>query len=202
MFTGIIEEIGTVRRLDTNGLTINACEVVPDLEHGSSISVNGACLTVTSKSESSFSVDVIPETLRRTNLGGLSVGSPVNLERPLSVSGRFDGHIVQGHVDGTAPIESIIREENAILVVLRYTDYMSRYVVEKGFIAIDGTSLTVVDCDESRFRVSIIPFTRNNTILGTNKVGDLVNIELDILAKYVERFTSRENPLGQAEDYA
>lgn len=187
MFTGIVEEVGRVKQVRADGLTITAAKVMADLAPSGSISVNGACLTVTSRDDESFAVDLVPETLRRTNLGSLELRSPVNLERPLLATGRLDGHIVQGHVDGTGTIESIAPESGALLVTVRAARSIVRYIVEKGFIAVDGASLTVVDCDESAFSVSIIPYTRENTILGSNKVGDLVNLEVDILAKYVER---------------
>ena len=152
-----------------------------------SISINGACLTVTSRDEDSFSVDVVPETLRRTNLGALRAGDPVDLERSLAVDGRFGGHVVQGHVDATGAIESVAQEGEALLLRFRAPPSIMRYVVEKGFIAVDGVSLTVVDCDDRSFRVTLIPFTRDNTILGSKAAGDAVNLEADIMAKYVER---------------
>ena len=157
------------------------------LEVGDSVSVNGACLTATELGPESFSVDVVPETLRRTNLGSLSEGSPVNLERGVRAGGRLDGHIVQGHVDGTGRIESIREDGDAVMVSIEAGPSIMRYVVEKGFVALDGVSLTIVGCDEERFSVTIIPHTRERTTLGIRKPGDEVNIEVDILAKYVER---------------
>lgn len=186
MFTGIIEEVGTVQSVSTGGLTIGATTVMGDLRQGGSISVNGVCLTAAARQDTSFSADIVPETLRRTNLGSLAVGDPVNLERPVTVGGRLDGHIVQGHVDGTGSIESIDGDGLRI----KAPESLMRYVVEKGFIAVDGTSLTVVNCDRNVFAVAVIPYTRDNTVLGTRKVGDLVNLEVDVLAKYVERLTS------------
>ena len=190
MFTGIVEEVGTVRSAGQGRLTIAAREVMPTLEIGGSISVNGTCLTVTSLDSVGFSVDVVPETLRRTNLGLLRAGSPVNLERPLRADGRLDGHIVQGHVDGTGTIGEISPDGEAIMVRVDLPVQLARYVVEKGFIAVDGVSLTVVHCDEAGFSVTVIPHTRDHTVFGSRSVGDAVNIEIDILAKYVERLTA------------
>ena len=190
MFTGIVEEVGTVRSFDQGRLTIAAQMVMPTLELGGSISVNGACLTVTSLEADAFRVDVVPETLRRTNLGELSIDSPVNLERPLRADGRLDGHIVQGHVDGTGTISGISADGEALMVRMDVPPEVARYVVEKGFIAVDGVSLTVVHCDEIGFSVTVIPHTRDHTIFGSRRVGDAVNIEIDILAKYVERLTT------------
>ena len=190
MFTGIVEEVGTVQTSDQGRLTIAAQTVMPTLELGGSISVNGACLTVTKLEPDAFTVDVVPETLRRTNLGDLSVTSPVNLERPLRADGRLDGHIVQGHVDGTGTISEISVDGEALMVRMDVTPQVARYVVEKGFIAVDGVSLTVVHCDGMGFSVTVIPHTRDHTIFRSRRVGDAVNIEIDILAKYVERLTT------------
>jgi riboflavin synthase len=187
MFTGIVEEIGRVQSVSSGGLVISVSRELADLRVSDSISVNGACLTVTSRDEDSFSVDVVPETLRRTNLGALRAGDPVDLERSLAVDGRFGGHVVQGHVDSTGAIESVAQEGEALLLRFRAPPSIMRYVVEKGFIAVDGVSLTVVDCDDRSFSVTVIPFTRDNTILGSKAAGDAVNLEADIMAKYVER---------------
>ncbi len=190
MFTGIVEEVGTVRAVVQGRLTIGGHKVMPTLEIGGSISVNGACLTVTTLEPDGFSVDVVPETLRCTNLGLLSSNSPVNLERPLRADGRMDGHIVQGHVDGTGTIGEISEDGEALMVRIDAPEPLARYVVEKGFIAVDGVSLTVVHCDEAGFSVTVIPHTRDHTIFGSRSAGDAVNIEIDILAKYVERLTA------------
>ena len=190
MFTGIVEEVGIVRVAGQGRLVIAAREVMPTLEIGGSISVNGTCLTVTALDSDEFSVDVVPETLRRTNLGLLSPNSPVNLERPLRADGRLDGHIVQGHVDGTGTISEISEDGEALMVRIEVPGQLARYVVEKGFIAVDGVSLTVVHCDEAGFSVTVIPHTRDHTIFGSRGVGDAVNIEIDILAKYVKRLTA------------
>ena len=191
MFTGIVEEVGTVRKAGQGRLAIAACQVMPTLEIGGSINVNGTCLTVTTLRADVFTVDVVPETLKRTNLGLLRPDSPVNLERPLRADGRMDGHIVQGHVDGTGTIREISHDGDALMVRIDVPDRLARYVVEKGFMAVDGVSLTVVHCDEAGFSVTVIPHTRDHTIFGSRNVGDAVNIEIDILAKYVERLTAR-----------
>ena len=193
MFTGIVEEIGTIVGTRPGGFSIRASDVLEGLGLGDSISVNGACLTATELGPGSFSVDVVPETLRRTNLGSLSEGSPVNLERGLRAGGRLDGHIVQGHVDGTGRIESIREDGDAVMVSIAAGPSIMRYVVEKGFIAVDGVSLTVVGCDEERFSVTIIPHTWKHTIMGLRECGDQVNLEVDILAKYVERLVRAES---------
>ena len=190
MFTGIVEELGEVRAAGAGRLTVAASTVIEDMKVGGSINVNGACLTVTSMDDATFSVDVVPETLRRTNLGGLRSGDGVNLERPVPAGGRLDGHVVQGHVDGTGGVESVVPEGTALLVRFAAPPDVMRYVVPKGFVAVDGTSLTVVDCDDSGFTVTVIPFTRDNTVLGARAVGDAVNLEVDVLAKYVERLTA------------
>ena len=196
MFTGIVEEVGAVAEAIATGLTIGASKVVEDLELGSSICVNGACLTVTRLDARAFSVDVVPETLRRTNLGSLGEGDPVNLERSVPAGGRLDGHIVQGHVDGTGEIASIASESDARLIAIGAPSSLTRYVVEKGFIAVDGTSLTVVKCDDESFVVTVIPFTLDNTVFGFRREGDTVNLEVDILAKYVERLVASPPTTG------
>ena len=187
MFTGIVEEIGRIKRCSNTGLEVQAQLVLGDTKLGDSISINGVCLTVVEYGPDSFLVDTVPETLRRTNLGELSPGDPVNLERALSAAARLGGHFVQGHIEGTATIVSIEPDGDAILVRFQTSSEIMRYVVEKGFIAIDGASLTIVDRDDESFRVTLIPFTREHTSLGSRSIGDRVNIETDILAKYVER---------------
>lgn len=187
MFTGIVEEIGAVKAMDAGRLTIGASAVVSDVSVGDSIAVNGACLTVTEHDASSFAVDVVPETLRRTNLGALTAGSRVNLERSMPASGRFGGHMVQGHVDGTGVVRSISADGDALMMAFEASPWVMRYAVEKGFIAVDGTSLTIVHCDNFSFSVTLIPHTQANTVLGDKRVGDSVNLEADIVAKYVER---------------
>jgi riboflavin synthase len=190
MFTGIVEEVARVEAVRPGKLTIAASKVMDDLRPGGSISVNGVCLTVTSRDDATFSVDVVPETIRRANLGSLDAGDAVNLERPLAANGRLDGHMVQGHVDGTGAVESVTDDGDALLIRVQAPPGIMRYVVEKGFIAVDGASLTVVNCDDGSFEVTIIPYTRDNTVLGSRRAGDLVNLEVDIVAKYVERLSS------------
>lgn len=188
MFTGIVEEVGRVASIQPGKLNVNAREVVRGMALGQSIAVNGVCLTVTKFDKISFSVDVMPETLRRTNLGQLKAGSEVNLERPLAMGGQLGGHLVQGHVDATGAVSSIEPEGNALLVRIEAPPDVMRYVVEKGFIAVDGTSLTIAKRSEGSFQVSIVGFTREHTIMGRRKIGDPVNLEADIIAKYVEQF--------------
>ena len=199
MFTGIIEEMGRVKGLESSRLTVEASLVLGDTKAGDSIAVNGACLTVVSMNASSFSVDVTPETLRRTNLGPLRPGDSVNLERPLAVGDRLGGHIVQGHVDGTGEVLSITPEGDSLLMRFQAPTALMRYIVEKGFIAVDGASLTIVDCDESSFSISLIPYTRDHTTLGSRSVGGVVNLETDILARQVERLMAAQPTPGRAD---
>jgi riboflavin synthase len=199
MFTGIIEEVGTIESVRPGGLTVAAEKALGGLSVGDSVNVNGACLTVTSRGQSSFSVDVVPETLRRTNLGSLGEGEAVNLERAVAVNGRLGGHIVQGHVDGTGAIEELARDGESTLVTVSAPTSMMRYVVEKGFISVDGASLTVVTCSSGRFSFAVIPHTRDNTVLGSRRVGDRVNLEVDIVAKYVERLSIAAREAGDNE---
>ena len=187
MFTGIVEEVGTVRTASPSQLVVAAARVLEETKKGDSIAINGACLTVTEVSPDSFSVDVMPETLRRTNLGALRPGDRVNLERPLAVGGRMGGHFVQGHVDGMGKVLSAMPENKALLVKYEAPPEIMRYVVEKGFIAVDGVSLTVVECNATSFKVSLVAYTLENTNLGQRRPGDVVNLEVDIIAKYVER---------------
>jgi len=191
MFTGIVEELGTVTAL-THGtesarLTVHGPLVTSDATHGASIAVNGVCLTVVEHGEGSFTVDVMAETLRRSSLGVLRPGDRVNLERAMAASSRFGGHVVQGHVDGTGTITA--REPGERWEVVRFSlpGDLSPYLVEKGSITVDGVSLTVVDVGDDHFSVSLIPTTLELTTLGTKGVGDPVNLEVDVLAKYVER---------------
>lgn len=206
MFTGIVEEVGKVKSTDPGHLVVSASTVMGGMKVGDSICINGACLTVTSFVEvdedgGSFSLDVVPETLRRTNLGELQPGHPVNLERSMPADGRFGGHIVQGHVDGTGKVRSIEADGEASLISFAAPPSVMRYVVEKGFIAVDGASLTVVDCDQNSFMVTIIPHTRENTVFRYRGVGDTVNLEADIIAKYTERLTTAARvPLDTADE--
>ena len=189
MFTGIIEEIGKVISASYRSLVIAADEVLKGIELGGSITVNGACLTVTNFDATSFSVDITPETLERTNLGLLSAGDRVNLERPLALGGELGGHLVQGHVDATGRVASITWDGETMLIRFEASPEVMRYVVKKGFMAVDGVSLTVVTKNASSFQVSVVDYTRRHTTLGSRKVGDLVNMEVDVMAKYVEQFS-------------
>jgi riboflavin synthase len=193
MFTGIVEEIGTIRSVQPHRLDISAKKVLEGTKEGDSISVNGACLTIIVLGSNSFSVDVMPETLHRTNLGSLHVNQKVNLERALTLESRLGGHFVQGHIDGTGRILSIKPEDRASLMRVGTTPEIMRYVVEKGFIAIDGVSLTTVASDSASFGVSLVTYTLQNTILGLKRVGEVVNLEVDIVAKYVEQFVRNKN---------
>ena len=189
MFTGIVEEVGRAASAPNGDLFIHAAAVLEGTKLGDSIAVNGACLTVTRLGPDGFAVDLAPETLRRTNLGALTAGAAVNLERSLEFGGRVGGHLVQGHVDGVAHIERITPEGNASIVRFQLPGKLARYVTEKGFIAVEGVSLTVVGAGDDWFSVTLIPFTGEHTNLGAKTPGDPVNIEVDILAKYVERLT-------------
>ncbi len=189
MFTGIIEEVGKVLSASTTRLIISAPQVVDGMKPGDSIAINGACLTATDFDRASFSVDVMPETLKRTNLGQLKAGDGVNLERPVALGGRLGGHLVQGHIDDTGRVMSLEWEGEALLFRFEAQPEVLRYIVPKGFIAVDGISLTVTEKDDSSFRVSVVEYTRQNTTLGSRKVGDVVNLEVDIIAKYATQFT-------------
>ena len=189
MFTGIIEEMGRVTSAQTGSLVITAGDILQRLEVGGSIAVNGVCLTITSFNTNSFSVDIMPETKERTNLGLLSTGDRVNLEMPLALGGQLGGHLVQGHVDATGRVASVSRDGEAMLIRFEAPPEVMRYIVEKGFVAVDGVSLTVMTKDTSSFRVSVVDYTRTHTTLGNRQVGDLVNLEVDIIAKYVEQLS-------------
>jgi riboflavin synthase len=187
MFTGIVEEIGEVRAISPGRLNIEAAEVLKGTKRGDSISVNGVCLTVVSLSDKGFDVEIMPETIRHTDLDGLDYGDKVNLERAVPANGRFGGHFVQGHVDDVGKVLSVKPEEGAYIARISAPAHLMRYIVSKGFIAVDGVSLTVVDCDDFSFSVSLVDFTRKHSILGIIKPGDTVNLEVDIIAKYVEK---------------
>ena len=191
MFTGIVEEVGQVAQLDDHRLSVRGSKVLVDTELGASIAVNGACVTVVSFDKGEFSVDLAPETIRRTSLGNVNAGDWVNLERPLAVSDRLGGHIVQGHVDGTGRITSIRPEGDCIIIRITSPKRLMPYIVEKGFMAVDGISLTVVKKGASSFTVSVIPYTTENTNLKGKMAGDRVNLEVDIVAKYVENLMAR-----------
>lgn len=191
MFTGIVEEVGVVRRLTVTPnqceLELSASKVLEDTQIGDSIAVNGVCLTVIRMGSDGFTADVMPETLRRSNLGTLKSGFMVNLERAMAADGRFGGHIVAGHIDGTGKILSMQPEGNAVLVTIGAAPELLRYVVEKGSIAIDGISLTVAKVTHSDFTVSLIPHTGEETTLLRHRPGEIVNLETDIIGKYVEK---------------
>ncbi len=189
MFTGIVEEIGKVISASTTRLVIAAPKVVEGTNPGDSIAVNGVCLTITDFDRASFSVDVMPETLQRTNLGLLKSGDGVNLERPTALGGKMGGHMVQGHVDDTGRIIALEWEGEALLLQFEAPPEVLRYTVPKGFIAVDGISLTITEKNSSSFRVSVVEYTRQNTTLSSRKKGDVVNLEVDIIAKYVAQFT-------------
>ena len=190
MFTGLVEELGVISYISQTDIWIESSIVMDDLGVKDSISVNGACLTVVSIEENLFKVNVVPETLRRTDLGDLSVGDKVNLERSTQLGGRLGGHIVQGHVDGTAQITAYVKEGSSWLIDFEISKNLSRYIVEKGFVCVDGASLTVVNCDENTFSIALIPYTRDNTVLGYKGVGNSVNIETDIIGKYIEKLST------------
>ena len=186
MFTGIVEETGRVASLSDYRLTVNAQAVLSDVKLGDSIAVNGACLTVVAFDECSFAVDLAPETLRRTSLGQVAPGNAVNLERALAAGARMGGHIVQGHVDGAGVITAITPEAECWIVEIEAPAALTPYIVAKGFVAVDGISLTVVQITQRRFTISVIPFTMAQTNLRERAASDRVNLEADILAKYVE----------------
>jgi len=196
MFTGIVEELGEVVNLtdlgDSVRLSVRGPTVLDGTRHGDSIAVNGVCLTVVETDGDRFTADVMRETLRRSSLGALTPGAPVNLERPVRLDGRLGGHLVQGHVDGTATILDRSPSPHWDLVRISLPADLARYVVEKGSITVDGVSLTVAAVDGDTFTVSLIPTTLALTTLGRKKPGDPVNLEVDVLAKYVERLLTRE----------
>lgn len=197
MFTGIIEEVGKVRAIrkgqTSSFIEIQAKTVLSDVHLGDSIAVNGVCLTVTEFSADSFRADVMNETLSRSSLGSLRIGSPVNLERAMAADGRFGGHIVSGHIDGTGVITDISRDGISIWYTIGTTAAVMRYIVEKGSVAIDGISLTVAKLTDSSFSVSIIPHTAEQTVLSHKKIGDTVNLENDIIGKYIEKLMNPQN---------
>lgn len=196
MFTGIIEEIGIVQSVVKTAksaqISIGAKKILEDISVGDSISTNGVCLTVSAFNPHSFSADVMPETMRRSNLKGLRKGSPVNLERALRVGDRLGGHMVSGHIDGVGIIRACEKEDNATWVTIQAPDAILRYVIPKGSVAIDGISLTAAYADKRMFKVSIIPLTQRETTLLEKKVGHEVNLECDPVGKYVEKLLSSQ----------
>ncbi|WP_196593230.1 riboflavin synthase [Pectinatus sottacetonis] len=191
MFTGIIEEIGRIQKIEFGSasarLTIAAKKILSDVHIGDSIAVNGTCLTVTRYADNSFSADVMPESMRKTALNELKIGSPVNLERALKIESRLGGHIVNGHIDGTGTITKKTPEDNAVIVTIAAAPDILRYIVKKGSVTIDGISLTVTNVTDKTFSVSLIPHTAAITTIGQKNKHSLVNIETDILGKYVEK---------------
>lgn len=203
MFTGIIEEVGTVERLVLSGqtgvLSVNSSRLLEGLKIGDSIAVNGVCLTAVSLSERGFSADTSAETLRKTNLGELKPGDGVNLERPLRLGDRLGGHLVSGHVDGLGRVQGIVPEGESFLYRFELPEELERYVVHEGSISVDGISLTVARLHPRAFEVAVIPFTVRETNLGGRKPGDRVNLEVDMLGRYVERLMTRGRDKGKEE---
>ena len=201
MFTGIVEELGEVVALNKSGasgrITIRAPYVLQDAQIGDSIAVNGVCLTAQSINGDTFSADCMHETFERSSLGALTIGSKVNLERAMQMNGRFGGHIVSVHIDGTGRITRIETDNNAVWYTIQAPAEIMHYIIEKGSVAIDGISLTVARVAASTFAVSIIPHTRTQTTLGSKRVGDVVNLENDVIGKYVEKLFA---PAAQSEN--
>jgi riboflavin synthase len=199
VFTGIVEELGEITAVedlgDASRFTVRGPVVTEDAKHGDSIAVNGVCLTVVEFGDGAFTADVMAETLKRSSLGALGPGSRVNLERPMALGGRLGGHLVQGHVDGTGTVLARTPAEHWELVEIALPAELARYVVEKGSITVDGISLTVVEAAADRFTVSLIPTTLALTTLGIKQPGDPVNLEVDVIAKYVERMMSGGAPV-------
>ncbi|MCR5755368.1 MAG: riboflavin synthase [Acetatifactor sp.] len=197
MFTGIIEEVGTVKKIlrgrQSIVVTVQGGKVLEGTKIGDSIAVNGICLTVTGLQDGCFSADVMPETMQRTSLTGLSAGSHVNLERALAADGRFGGHIVSGHVDGVGKILRVQPNDNAVIYTIQTKPELMRYMVEKGSITIDGASLTLTMVGRNYFSVSLIPHTVAQTVFRERKEGDLVNLETDLFGKYVERLLTEQS---------
>ena len=195
MFTGIITEIGTIKKIFHDGentaFTIVAPQISKNLKIGDSIAINGACHTVVRKTKSNFTVESMPETLKRTNFGDFKVASKVNLERPVGVSGSFDGHFVSGHIDGIAKILAVKKDKNSKIFTLTIPSKLSKLVVEKGSISLDGISLTVISIQKNKIEVGIIPHTLKETNLGIREVGEWVNVEADLLAKHVAKLIQK-----------
>ena len=197
MFTGIIEEVGIVQGLKVDSkaskIIVKADKVLENTQLGDSISTNGVCLTVTKLEKTYFEADIMAETFRRSNLGSLKIGSKINLERALTLQSRLGGHMVSGHIDGTGKIVSVDKEEIATWITIEAEENLLRYIIEKGSIAIDGISLTVAYVDIQVFKVSIIPHTGEETTLLNKKIGDVVNLECDMVGKYVEKLLGIQN---------
>lgn len=197
MFTGIVEELGTVERIASGGrlmsYTIKASLILEDVKLGDSISVNGVCLTVTSFTKHQFTVDVMPETVKSSSIREWKRGTRVNLERAMGANGRFGGHMVSGHIDGTGVILSKKQDQNAVYFEINTSVDITDNLVMKGSIAVDGISLTIFGLEDGKVKVSIIPHTLSETVLGSKEAGDIVNVECDIIGKYVRKFTSASN---------
>ncbi len=193
MFTGIIEEVGIVKNMKKGAnsaiITLECRKIPDDLKPGDSVAANGVCLTVTGINNSSFSADVMNETLSRSSLGSLNLGSRVNLERAMPANGRFGGHIVSGHIDGTGKITSIKKDDIAVWYTIKTSPKIMQYIIEKGSIAIDGISLTIAKITHDSFAVSVIPHTAKYTTLSEKNTGSIVNLENDIIGKYIEKFS-------------
>ncbi len=191
MFTGIVEELGKIKSITLSGssgkLSVQAKKVLEGTKIGDSIAVNGVCLTVVAMTPDSFTADVMAETVRRSSLGSCNIGDLVNLERAMAADGRFGGHMVAGHIDGVGTVTSLEKEETAVWVTIKTPPEILKYIIDKGSIAIDGISLTVAYVDDECFKVSVIPHTGEETTLLTRKVGDVVNLENDLVGKYVEK---------------
>ncbi|MBQ3671082.1 MAG: riboflavin synthase [Treponema sp.] len=208
MFTGIIESLGKVESISQNASSLAlaiTCPFAAELTLGESVAVNGTCLTVTGHTTTSFTADVTPETFRRTSLGSLSSGSEVNLERAMQMNGRFGGHIVSGHIDGTATFVGAEKEENAVNVSFRAPLELGKFIVEKGSVAIDGISLTVAKIEyanDALFSVAVIPHTWQNTTLSRREEGSTVNIECDVVGKYISHFLEFDTIKKEARENA
>lgn len=207
MFTGIIEEVGSLISIEKGGeafqLIVKANKVLSDIKLGDSISTNGVCLTVVDYSRDRFRADVMPETLRKSNLGDLKVGDPVNLERAMAIGDRFGGHMVSGHIDGMGKVSKYRKEKNATWIRVECDQSLLRYMIAKGSIAIDGTSLTLAKVDSKGFEVSIIPLTGEDTTLLTKPLGAKVNLECDMVGKYIEKFmnpTTEKSAIAEKDD--
>jgi riboflavin synthase len=203
MFTGIIEEIGIIKFVQKGGrsskVTISAMDILNDIKVGDSINTDGVCLTVTSFTKDHFTADIMPESMERSSFRKLNPGNPVNLERAIRLNDRLGGHLVSGHIDDTGTILQIRKDDNAVWLTISADKQVLRYIVEKGSVAIDGVSLTVAHVDDTTFSVSIIPHTQTVTSLRSKKTGDTVNIECDIIAKYIEKLAGENNKQGKLD---
>ncbi|AQU80537.1 MULTISPECIES: riboflavin synthase [Planococcus] len=202
MFTGIVEELGHVASVRSKPqameLTISCTLILEDVKRGDSISINGVCLTVSTFSSSTFTVDVIPETVKSSTMIGLKVGSQVNLERAMPANGRFGGHFVSGHIDGVGVIRSVKKEANAITKTIELEPQLMKYMMLKGSIAVDGISLTIFAISHNTVTISLIPTTQEDSLLGEKGIGEKVNIECDLLAKYTERIQTAEPKISRS----